>query len=56
MMEMEKQNFVDTIRGMSVDEMKLALKCFDTDMLWDELRERETSSRNIIRGVKGLVE
>lgn len=55
MSEMERQSFEDAMKGMSDEEKKMALTYFDTDMLWDELRKRELESRNIIRGVKGLV-
>lgn len=56
MSERERQSFEDAMKGMSDEERKIALAYFDTDMLWDELRRRETESRNIIRGVRGLVE
>lgn len=56
MSEMERQSFEDKMKGMSDEERRMALVYFDTDMLWDELRKRETESRNIIRGVRGLVE
>ena len=55
MSEMERQSFEDSIKAMSAEEMKMALKYFDTDMLWDELRERETRNRNKIQYVKDLV-
>lgn len=52
---MEKQSFEDAMKAMSADEMKMALKYFDTDMLWDELRSRETSNRKKLQNVKDLV-
>lgn len=55
MSEMEKQSFEDAMKAMSEEEMRMALKYFDTDMLWDELRKREAENRNILQGVKDLV-
>lgn len=56
MSERERQEFEKVIGAMSEEEMRIVLSKIDTDMLWDELRRRETASRNIIQGVKGLVE
>lgn len=55
MSEMERQSFEEKMKGMSEEEKKMALKYFDTDMLWDELRSRETSNRNKLQNVKDLV-
>lgn len=55
MSEMDRQSFEETIMAMSGEEKKMALKYFDTDMLWDELRSRETSNRNKIQHMKELV-
>ena len=56
MSEMDKQEFENRICAMSEEEKKMAIKYFETDMLWDELRKREMSSRNILQGVKDLVQ
>lgn len=55
MSEMERQSFEDAIKGLSGEEMKTALKYFETDMLWEELRRREIESRVALEGVKELV-
>lgn len=55
MSEMEKQSFEDLVKAMTEEEMKVAVLHIDTDILWDELRSRETSNRNKIQQVKDLV-
>ena len=52
---MEKQEFKNRICAMSEEEMKLAVAEIDTDILWDELRKRETTNRGLIKGIKELV-
>ena len=55
MSEMDKQEFEKVINAMTEEEKKIALNSIDTDMLWDELRRRETAERNMLQGVKDLV-
>ena len=55
MSEMERESFEDTVKAMSQVEMKIAVLHIDTDILWDELRRRETSNRNVVKGIKDLV-
>lgn len=55
MNEMEKQKFEEVICAMSEEEMKVAASKIDTDVLWDELRKRETAERNFKKAVKDLV-
>lgn len=53
--ELEKQEFERVVCSMTEEEQKITLKHIETDMLWDELRKRETSSRNIVKGIRDLV-
>ena len=55
MTELERQEFENVIRAMSEEEKKMALNYIGTDMLWDELRRRETAERNTIKAVKDLL-
>ena len=55
MSELERQEFENRICAMSEEEKNMALKHIETDMLLDELRRRETSSRNILQGVRDMV-
>ena len=55
MSELEKKEFENRICAMSEEEKNMALKHIETDMLWDELRRRETAERNQLQGVKDLV-
>lgn len=38
----ERERFEDRINGMSAEEQAVAVSMIDTDLLWDELRRRET--------------
>lgn len=41
----ERERFEDRINGMSAEEQAVAVSMIDTDLLWDELRRRETETR-----------
>ena len=55
MNEVEKQELKSRVEGMSQEETLIAVKVIPTDVLWDELRRRETAERNQLQGVKDLV-
>lgn len=45
MNDFERERFEDRICGMSPEEQAVAVTMIDTDVLWDELRKRETEAR-----------
>lgn len=45
MIDYERERFEDRINGMSPEEQAVAVTLIDTDVLWDELRKRETEAR-----------
>lgn len=55
MNEAEMEALENRIKGMSQEEQKVAIKFFDTDILWDELRKRETRERNFEKAMKDMV-
>ena len=55
MSEMEKEALKNRIAAMTPEEQKMAVTLIDTDLLWDELRKRETSARNHVKAMKDLM-
>ena len=55
MNEMEKQKFEEVICAMSEEEMKIAASKIDTDVLWDELRKRESAERQFKQRIEELI-
>lgn len=49
---MAKQEFINVIRGMNDEEMTCAIKYFPMDILWDELRRRESHEREMVKSIK----
>lgn len=43
--EAEMEALENRMNGMSPQEQNFAVKFIDTDILWDELRKRETEER-----------
>ena len=54
MNEMEMEALANRMNGMSIEEQRYAVCFFDTDILWDELRKRETRERNFEIAMKDL--
>ena len=46
MTEHEREYLINTIKAMSQEEQAVVVTMIDTDLLWDELRKRETDERN----------
>lgn len=55
MSEREKQCFEEHIKAMTKEEMEMAVKHIDIDILWDGLRKREEENRNIVKDMKVLM-
>ena len=55
MNEIERERLENRISGMSPEEQKYAVGFIDTDVLWDELRKRETRERNFEKAMKAMV-
>ena len=53
--EAEMEALENRINGMSLQEQLFAVQLIDTDILWDELRKRETRERNFEKAMKDLV-
>ena len=54
MNEMEMEALENRMNGMSMEEQIFAVGFIDTDILWDELRKRETRERNFEKAMKDL--
>lgn len=54
MEEAEREAFRNTMNAMSMEEQAIAAEQIDTDILWDELRKRETRERNFEKTMKDL--
>ena len=52
--EIEKEVFESKIKAMSPEEQKIAAGLIDIDIMWDELRRRETAERNKIQAMAEL--
>ena len=55
MNEIERERLENRISGMSPEEQSFAVGFIDTDILWDELRKRETRERNFEKAMKEMV-
>ena len=53
--EAEMEALENKMNGMSPQEQVFAVQFIDTDILWDELRKRETRERNFEKAMKDLV-
>lgn len=53
--EAEMEAIANKIIGMSQEEQIFAAGFIDTDILWDELRKRETRERNFEKAMKDMV-
>ena len=53
--EAEMEALENRMNGMSQQEQIFAVGFIDTDILWDELRKRETRERNFEKAMKDLV-
>ena len=51
----EKEKFEDFVKAMTKEEMEIAVRHIDMDILWDGIRKRETENRRILNCVKELV-
>ena len=52
--EMEMEALENRMNGMSMEEQIFAVGFIDTDILWDELRKRETRERNFEKAMKDM--
>lgn len=52
---LEKQELKNRIEGMSEEEMLLAVRVIPTDVLWDELRRRDTLNREMITNARQIL-
>lgn len=53
--EAEMEALENKMNGMSQQEQIFAVQFIDTDILWDELRKRETRERNFEKAMKDMV-
>lgn len=53
--EAEMEALKNKMLGMSKEEQMLAVSFIDTDILWDELRKRETEEREFQEAMTKLV-
>lgn len=52
--EAEMEALENRMNGMSPQEQLFAVQLIDTDILWDELRNRETRERNFEKAMKDM--
>lgn len=52
--EAEMEALENKMNGMSPQEQLFAVQFIDTDILWDELRSRETRERNFEKAMKDM--
>ena len=52
--EAEMEALENKMNGMSPQEQLFAVQFIDTDVLWDELRNRETRERNFEKAMKDM--
>ena len=52
--EAEMEALENRMNGMSPQEQNFAVQFIDTDILWDELRKRETRERNFEKAMKDM--
>ena len=52
--EAEIEALENKMNGMSLKEQAVAACFIDTDILWDELRRRETRERNFEKAMKDM--
>lgn len=52
--EAEMEALENRMNGMSQQEQIFAVGFIDTDILWDELRKRETRERNFEKAMKDM--
>ena len=55
MSDLEKQEFKNRLNALSEDERVLALKTIPSEMLWDELKRRDTLNRETIANISKIV-
>lgn len=55
MSEMEREVYENRIAAMSLEEQKIVATKINIDILWDELRKRETEERNHLLAMKELM-
>lgn len=55
MSNIEKEKFEEFVKAITKEEMEIAVKYIDMDILWDGIRKRETENRRILKCVKDLV-
>ena len=55
MNQIERERLENRISAMSPEEQMVAAELIDTDILWDELRKRETRERNFEKAMKDMV-
>ena len=55
MSNIEKEKFEEFVKAMTKEEMEIAVRHIDMDILWDGIRRRETENRIILNCVKDLV-
>ena len=53
--EVEMEALENRMNGMSPQEQVFAVQFIDTDILWDELRKRETEERTFQKEMTKLV-
>ena len=51
----EREAFESIILAMGEEEQKFAVANIDTDILWDELRRRETAERNMCIAMNSIM-
>lgn len=53
---MEKEKLIEVITAMSEEEKRTIAKEIDAEILFDVLKEKFIEDKNIILGMKGLLE
>lgn len=55
MSEMERDELVCRIKAMSLEEKKLVIKLFPSDILYQEINRRDKVSREVIGSIKNTL-
>ena len=55
MSELEKQEVISRIKGMTEEEQQLAIKIFPSEILLEEVRRREEVSRNMLSDIRKIL-
>ncbi len=56
MSEMEQQELIDRINGMSIEEKQLAVTAIPSEILLDEICKRDKARRKMISDIMSIVE